>query len=254
MSKFLNSRATSFWLAADGDAPTFHELPRLEGNFARTYSTTTDETMINKREAKSSIKTGSDIAGDFSCNLRMSKHYDMLRQGALQAVAATEINVTADLTYAPATKILSGGDFTAVKSGMYFKLVHDGGEIITFALTDGTSTELTCDNIPTGVTSFTALKTSMMTTSDKQLPFFIQKRVAGKDSSGADKIYYRSFKGCEVFTWGVSMASEAIITESYSVAGLELLDLSDAEITGQSDADCFVCKFAQYHDLIFWHV
>ena len=238
MSKFLNSRATSYWIARDADTPAFHELPRTEGNFARTYSTTTDETVVRQREAKANVKTGSDIAGDFSCNLRLSKHYELLRQGAMQSPASVVIELTDALTFAPATRILSGADFSQIKAGYYFKLTHADGSVVAWAETDGTATELLIGTItmPEKVTAFTSLKTSVMVTSDKQLPFFIQKRVAGVESN-ADKTYYRSFKGCEVFTWGVSMATEAIITESYNISGLELLGLEDNEITGQTDVD-----------------
>lgn len=234
-SKFLDSRANNFFIAADGSNPVFHELPRLEGNFSKTYTTTTDETIVAERGSKPDVITGSSVGGDFSCNLRLSNHYDILRQSAMQSPALQSVNIDASLTY-DGSSLLTRADFQQIKAGMYFKLTHSGGDIVTFALSDGTSTQLECKNIPSGVTSFTKLHTSWLETGSTKVPFYVQKRVNGYETNNSTpKIYYRSFSGVEVFTWTVTMSTGAIITESYNLRGLSLL--GNEQVSGQTDAD-----------------
>ncbi|MGB0942972.1 MAG: phage tail tube protein [Marinomonas sp.] len=235
-SKFLDSRANNFFIAADGQNPVFHELPRLEGNFSKTYTTTTDETIVAERGSKPDVITGSSVGGDFSCNLRLSNHYEILRQGAMQSPALQSVTITSPLTYDDGTSLLSGADFQQIKSGMYFKLTHAAGTVVTFALSDGTATELECENIPTGVTAFTELHTTWLETGDTKVPFYVQKRVNGYQMDNTTpQVYYRSFSGVEVFTWTVSMSTGAILTESYNLRGLSLI--GNVEVPGQTDAD-----------------
>lgn len=235
-SKFLDSRANSFYIAADGDNPVFHNLPRTEGNFAKTYTTTTDETMVEERGSKPDVITASSVGGDFTCNLHLSKHYDLLRQSAMQSVAPVTVTITDALTYTPATKILSGADFSGIKAGDYFALTHTAGKLIAFATADGSATELAIEGIDGTITAFTVLGLSYLETGSTKTPYYMQKRVNGYDTDGATpKVFYRSFSGVQVFTWAISMPNGGILTETYNMRGLSLL--GNDEITGQTEAD-----------------
>lgn len=240
MSRYLNGRDVSFWI---GEQPTdltqvaYNELPRSSGNFQLTRSYTDDDTMIRERSSKDSVITGTSVSGDLSSNIRLSDHYKKLRQGALQAYDATPVNITGSLTYTHIGTKLEGADFTAIKSGDYAGFVLTSGDVaVVLASADGTATELLVAGLTQDETG-TALKAEKQTTADNEINFMLQRRAEGTNLAGdTPQTYYRTFEGVEVFSYTQSLASESILTETYTMTGLTLQEGTSLP-TQQPDVD-----------------
>lgn len=240
MSRYLNGRDVSFWI---GEQPTdltqvaYNELPRSSGNFQLNRTYTDDDTMIRARTSKDSVITGTSVSGDLSANIRLSDHYKLLRKGALQAYTPVPVAISGSLTYTHSTTTLSGADFSAVKSGDYLGFTLDNGDIVTvFATADGSATELLVAGLTQDETG-TDLKAEKFTTADNEIKFMLQRRAQGTNSAGdAPQTYYRTFDGVEVFSYTQSLASESILTETYTMTGLTLQEGTD-QPTQQPDVD-----------------
>lgn len=240
MSRYLNGRDVSFWI---GKQPTditqveYNELPRSSGNFQLNRTYTDDDTMIRERSSKDSVVTGTAVSGDISANVRLSNHYKELRQGALQAYDSTPVAITGSLTYTHATTLMEGADFTAIKAGDYAGFVLDSGDtLVVLASADGTGTELLVAGLTEDATG-TALNAEKFTSSDNEINFMLQRRAEGTNQAGdAPQTYYRTFTGVEVFSYTQSLASESILTETYTMTGLTLEEGTD-QPTQQPDVD-----------------
>ncbi len=240
MSKYLNGRDVSFWI---GEQPTdleqvaYNELPRSSGNFQLNRTYTDDDTMIRARTSKDSVITGTSVSGDISANIRLSDHYKLLRKGALQSYNADSVAITAALTYTHASTLLEGADFSGVSEGDYLGLTLSNGDVATvLATADGTATDLLISGLTEDKTA-TALNAEKYTTADNEIKFMLQRRAQGTNSAGdTPQTYYRTFDGVEVFSYTQSLASESILTETYTMTGLTLQEGTDLP-TQQSDVD-----------------
>jgi hypothetical protein len=240
MSRYLNGRDVSFWI---GEQPTditqvaYNELPRSSGNFQLNRTYTDDDTMIRERSSKDSVITGTSVSGDLSANIRLSDHYKKLRQGALQAYTPVPVAITGSLVYTHATTTMSGSDYTAIKAGDYAGFVLDSGDTVTvFASADGTATELLVAGLTQDETG-TELNAEKYTTADNEINFMLQRRAEGTNQAGdTPQTYYRTFEGVEVFSYTQSLASESILTETYTMTGLTLQEGTDLP-TQQPDVD-----------------
>lgn len=236
MSKYLDGRNTSFWI---GEQPTdietvqYNELPRVSGDFEKQRTYTDDETITAKRESKDTVLTGTSVSGDFTVNLRLADNYKKLRQGALQAYDSTPVNITTSMTYTSSTKTLSGADFQALKSGDYFGVVLDTGETkVVVATDDGTATDILIAGLDSDAT-ITDAKADKLTSDDNSIPFMLQKRTIGTNGDGGpDKTYFRTFTGVEVFQYTLTLASESILSEAYTLTGMTLQDGFDQPMQG----------------------
>lgn len=236
MSRYLDGRNTSFWIGVqptDIDTVQYNELPRVSGDFEKQRTYTDDETITAKRESKDTVLTGTSVSGDFTVNLRLADNYKKLRQGALQAYDSTPVAITAAMTYTDATKTLAGADFQALKSGDYFGVVLDTGETkVVVATADGTATDILIAGLDADAT-ITDVKADKLTSDDNSIPFMLQKRSIGTDGDGGpDKTYYRTFTGVEVFQYTLTLASESILSEAYTLTGMSLQDGSDLPTQG----------------------
>ena len=236
MSKYLDGRNTSFWI---GEQPTditqvqYNELPRVSGDFEKNRTYTDDETITAKRESKDTVLTSTSVSGDFTVNLRLADNYKKLRQGALQAYDATPVAITAAMTYTHSTTTLAGADFSAISSGDYFGVVLDTGETkVVRATADGGATDILIAGLDADAT-ITDVKAEKYTTDDNAIPFMMQKRTIGTDGDGGpDKTYYRTFTGVEVFQYTLTLASESILSEAYTLTGMTLQDGFDLPTQG----------------------
>lgn len=236
MSRYLDGRNTSFWIGVqptDIETVQYNELPRVSGDFEKQRTYTDDETITAKRESKDTVLTGTSVSGDFTVNLRLADNYKKLRQGALQAYDSTPVAITAAMTYTDATKTLAGADFQALKSGDFFGVVLDTGETkVVVATADGTGTDILIAGLDADAT-ITDVKADKLTSDDNSIPFMLQKRSIGTDGDGGpDKTYYRTFTGVEVFQYTLTLASESILSEGYTLTGMSLQEGSDLPTQG----------------------
>lgn len=225
MSKFLDGRRVSFWVGVQPEDVTqvqYNELPRASGDFEKTRSFTDDETLTSVRESKDSVLTSSSVSGDLTSNLRLSEHYKKLRQGGLQSYDSVIFSVTAALTYTHATTTLAGADFTAISEGQYFGLtMSDSSIAVVRATADGTATDILIAGLTADATA-TAANAETLKSADNQIQFMIQKRAEGDDGAGNSQLFYRTFQGVEVLQYALSLASESILTETFTMTGLKL--------------------------------
>lgn len=236
MSRYLDGRNTSFWLGVqptDITTVQYAELPRVSGDFEKNRTYTDDETITAKRESKDSVLTSTSVSGDFTVNLRLADNYMKLRQGALQAYDSTPVAITAAMTYTHSTTTLSGADFSALLSGDYFGVVLDTGETkIVRASADGTGTDILIAGLDADAT-ITDVKADKYTSDDNAIHFMLQKRTIGTDGVGGPaKTYYRTFTGVEVLQYTLTLASESILQEAYTLTGLTLQKGSDLPTQG----------------------
>lgn len=236
MSRYLDGRNTSFWIGVqptDITTVQYNELPRVSGDFEKQRTYTDDETITAKRESKDTVLTGTSVSGDFTVNLRLADNYKKLRQGALQAYDSTPVAITAAMTYTHSTTTLAGADFSAISSGDYFGVVLDTGETkVVVATADGTGTDILIAGLDADAT-ITDVKADKYTSDDNAIPFMLQKRTKGTDGvGGQDKTYYRTFTGVEVLQYTLTLASESILQEAYTLTGLTLQEGSDLPTQG----------------------
>jgi hypothetical protein len=99
--------------------------------------------------------------------------------------------------------------------------------VTVFASADGTATELLVAGLTQDETG-TALNAEKYTTADNEINFMLQRRAEGTNQAGdAAQTYYRTFEGVEVFSYTQSLASESILTETYTMTGLTLQEGTD---------------------------
>ncbi len=223
MGKFLQGNDVSFWVAKQPDdvtTTTYNELPRASGNVSINRTYTDDTTISSERMSRDSALTDVSVSGDITANVRLSEHYKVLRQGALQSCEPEILNITAALTYTHLTGVVAGGDFSTVKEGYYFGLLKaDGSKVAVVAAADGTATDVQISGLDKD-DAFTGAYAERYTSSDNQLPMMIQKRAKGIDDLGAEKVYYQTYKGAEVFSYTQSISQGSILTESFSLTGI----------------------------------
>lgn len=239
MASSIQGNAVSYWAVPQVSpssgvpaTPVWSNLRRTSGDIDITKSFTQSDEVDQTRQAGFNIITGSEVSGAIDSELSVGDPmFKTIVSGGLQNTVVGAIQSTGATTYTNGSAEVSQvGAFATAVVGQYFGSYDSVLNNRVFKIVSITDNDtVVVSPAPTDETIAATLSGDSIRNSNNEIGFAVQKRIP----TDAGTIF-KTFDGCQVGGFTLSVSTESIVTLSYDVLGLGKED-ADTQIAGASD-------------------
>jgi len=212
--------------------PVWSILTRTSGDIDITKSFTQSEAVDPTRQSGYNIITGSEVAGSIDSELSVGDPmFKTIVAAGLQNSVAGTIQSTGSTTFTNGTAEVSQvGAFATAVVGQYFGSYDTVSNNRVFRIVSITDNDtVVVSPAPVDETISATLSGDSIRNSNVEAGLAFQKRIP----TDANTIY-KTFEGCQIGGFTLSVSTESIVTLSYDVLGLGKV-AGDTQIAGSTD-------------------